>query len=1151
MSQQQTERRFSQKVDVNRAAVPPHLKRLAAVSRSANVDEPQPAPTSLERTLAEQEQFNCRAADERARAANVTLDEVRQLHRHQNALFRPTARIGHERRSSDATMADDGGNNIGATSVYHLATALEDGNLPVSEVLCALDKQERVRAEVDRRIVEAKAAGFGGNRALERARALRTGTLVPRKSSIGGGGGSALLVGNNNPGMSGGRSSGASYEVGVNESNNFLRRMTGVEFEGEKCQRMARKERALLAPQPMAEPPPGYLPGGGHFLSERERLDYTFDNPHLAGQYVKPQKPINPNQWTDRPVSYRPPIRYNLADEIPFEEPHNRGVFVQPEPVGSRVSSDESVPYRNMPGDSFGAVEELQVRAPRDESRLEKYRRPVGPLEPPLPFAAAYDDNPVAHDDRLPSYATVKPKLEREHLAQGSTDSIARGISLVDESAQFDPAALAPLGVRTGDAEREQRARQAAGASSDAAAQQFQAARLMGDNETFTAGTMVHDVSGAKAATKGSQRTATATEAHVQSSDFHSRLAIGGDPSMFEDNAVGTALAERQSAPRDASVYLREKLRERQSLAGKAGDNAAALDGALLVDVGHASVAAPPSQEATQRATTLEKLALLRARMAARRANAYDDNLLFDDTNCSRTAIDALTASSVSERKRVDRDRAQTQRNFERVRDAMQRVRLTMTDGDDGTQDYGAAADRVVQQVLATAANQQTLSNKTRQLEQKMMANGNGSGAAVLLDESRFIDVRSNGAAGATATQAHREQGAEGARLRKQQTATLQNARLALDRAPTVSDDQAFADSAERVAGSLLSVRAVDTADSVVAQRARASERATVAQARYQLQRQSAFDDVEPQATGRVQEAVATRLRDERKEAQRERDALQTRTTSLVDISLYGDNCATRAASDGMAVRNADAERRGAIRGADSMQAAAAKVQAQNFGSALDLQRAPLTTTQQDIRAIDTKRQALIDKQIMAEHNTRLTALDETNTASHYQEDMIAGGRGGEVAERARAKGADRERVMLAADAERRQALRPSDTEMFEHHTIDSGVGSEPRGGQAAFDRRADRREVLVQDVPRVAYDAVDDYLTVDHVLQRLEATRCDKPSAVLYAQRQAAHEQEIARLERGPPSHLLPAYMLPGGKKQVTPRGSPTASPRASPVPH
>src|SRR6056297_1926732 len=260
-----------QKVTVDSSQIPSHLRQLATQRDSLNVEDPQTRLLSqnLQQTRKAQQRFNQRDSQERQQAGAVPLQDVRNLHRRQNSLFRPQSRVGNERQIPDNSAA----NKI-------LSTQMD--NLPFSDVVCALEKEERVRAQVDRRIAEAKANGYKGNATLERARALRTGTLVPRKDA-GNGAASKSLLGNNVVGMSGGRSSTASYEVSHNEANAFLRRTTGVDFEGDKCQRMARKERGLLAPQPIPEPPSGYLPGGGRFLSDRERLELRWDNPHLSG----------------------------------------------------------------------------------------------------------------------------------------------------------------------------------------------------------------------------------------------------------------------------------------------------------------------------------------------------------------------------------------------------------------------------------------------------------------------------------------------------------------------------------------------------------------------------------------------------------------------------------------------------------------------------------------------------------------------------------------------------------------------------------------------------------------------------------------------------------------------------------------------------
>ena len=1003
-----------------------------------------------------------------------------------------------------------------------------------------MEKQEYARSEADRRVAEAKAAGFKGNPTLERARAMRTGTMIPRKTNLGNGNGtgSALLVGNNQPIMSGFRKASASFDVSSNERNNFLRLATGVEFEGEKCQRMARKERGRIAPQPMPEPPPGFLPGGGRFLSEKERLDYAYDNPDRAGNFAKPMKPINPHQWTDRPVSYRPPIRHYLEDEIPVNDPTTAGIFMQPEPIGQSIASDDTLPYKGMPGDSFASVEAQQIRAPRDESRMAKFKKDIGPAQPRFPYTASYDDNPIEASERMPVYAIVKPKIERENLDRTTVDTITRGIQMVDEAALYDPTVATPIGVQTGQLERQRKAQLAEQTSMDAAAQQFQAARLIGEEtqSAATIATMQKDLTGEKAIAKGQQREEAASRAVAENAALNSKLSIGGDPDMFHDGAQASAAQRAMQAPEDANSYLRARMREVKSQAGMLGDRANVIDD-RFIDGTRANVGTTEqSLEQKQKTSMREKLSLLRAKMAAERANAFEDESMIADNATSRVAADGLMNFSAGGMKRVERDRAQAQRNFERVNDAMQRVRLSMCDGDDPSTDLNGMADRVAQQ-MQVQSQSQLLAAKTRQLEQRMMDNANDK--RTILNES-MVDVGNNSAS----TMAHREQGTEGARVRAKEIATLQNARQNAERASMLDDNgEQFGDSADRTARSM-TLSTLNMSDAAVAQRNQKKENETLAQARFQASRASAFDDVQPQGAERAAASLTTLLQDKAKIAQKESAAQSGPMKSQLDVSIAGDNAMTRMVSDSMAApQSVEKMQRGQVKAMNSMQAAAASMQGQNFGSGLDLQNFSMNTAA-NVKEIDTKRQILRDQARMNSIDSRWTALDETHSASGYQEGLISGNTGGERAEWARQRGVERERNMLATDSALRQTLRPTDTGMFEHFTIDSAVGTEPRGGQAAFDARNARREEMAQDVRPPTYDAVSDYLTVEHVLQRLDATRCEKPSAVLAAQRQDAYQRDMAVKERGVPTHLLPKEMFKGHRKPVTPRGSPRASP-------
>jgi hypothetical protein len=371
-----------------------------------------------------------------------------------------------------------------------------------------------------------------------------------------------------------------------------------------------------------------------------------------------------------------------------------------------------------------------------------------------------------------------------------------------------------------------------------------------------------------------------------------------------------------------------------------------------------------------------------------------------------------------------------------------------------------------------------------------------------------------------------------------------------------VSEDDKFGDAADSAARRM-KTRTVDMADSVDAQRVHSHERATLEQARFQLGRQSAFDGVvDPQLVGEAQQRLGTTAEKQEKmqrDAQRQSNAQSRPMTSALDTALVGDNARTRTGADSMATSTQSDRQQHttAAREAASMRGAADMMQSRNFGSALDLQSHKMAV-QADVRELAMQRQGQADSRVLADtaSQMRFTALEDHHGANMYQEGLISGNQGGEGAERARIKGVDRERNMLATDTARRQALRMTDTEMFEHHTVDTGIGSEPRGGRAAHEQRMGRQEEFATTTPRVNYDAIDDYLVTDHVLQRLDPTRCDKPSVALHEQKRVARAKEIQRLESPLPTHLLPAYMLPGGKKIVTPRGSPASSPRASPVP-
>ena len=138
---------------------------------------PANAQTSI--TARQQAQFNARniIADESGTFSPSMAESARNLYQQQNSLFRPTARPGNVLSHLESGSADF----AAAAPTANQMLALVDASAPYSHVMCAIQKEAHVRNQVQQRLDEANAKGFAGNPALERARALRTGNIVPRK----------------------------------------------------------------------------------------------------------------------------------------------------------------------------------------------------------------------------------------------------------------------------------------------------------------------------------------------------------------------------------------------------------------------------------------------------------------------------------------------------------------------------------------------------------------------------------------------------------------------------------------------------------------------------------------------------------------------------------------------------------------------------------------------------------------------------------------------------------------------------------------------------------------------------------------------------------------------------------------------------------
>ena len=508
----------------------------------------------------------------------------------------------------------------------------------------------------------------------------------------------------------------------------------------------------------------------------------------------------------------------------------------------------------------------------------------------------------------------------------------------------------------------------------EAARQQFQSARLIGDNTQSAAvnATLQKDVTGEKAAAKGLQREDASTKAHAESSNLNSKLSIGGDPEMFHDGAQASAAQRAMQTLSDPNSYLRARMLEMKSQAGMVGDTSNVMEDRFL-DASRTEIGTTDRSK-DERSSMRERLSLLRSRLTAQRANAFDDEQMFADTAATRLAAEALNSYSAGGMKLVEKDRAQAQRNFERVNEAMQRVRFSMTDGDDPLTDYNGVADRVAQQ-MQLQAKSDMLSAKTRQLEQRMMDNANNK--TIELNEAFFDSHRP-----LASTTVHRDGGTEGARVLAKEVATMQNARQNTQRASLLDDNgEQFGAAADRIAQNMM-LSTLNMTDAAVAQKTQQNENKTLQQARFQAGRASAFDDLDPQSVGRVSQMMTTSLQDKALIAQREAAAQSGPMRSQLDASVIGDNAASRIAADGLqAPQSTERIQRGQVRALNSMRAAADGMQAQNFGSGLDLQNFSMNTSA-NVREMDTNKQGLADARIMNKIDNRWTALDETQNPS-------------------------------------------------------------------------------------------------------------------------------------------------------------------------
>lgn len=204
------------------------------------------------------------------------------------------------------------------------------------------------------------------------------------------------------------------YPVNGREANNFLRRMTGNDPH-------RRAKAAVLAPTRLPDPPVGIVPGGGSFMSDRERDALASVNADTLGNFVFPGTRPDIHQWQEQPVSYKKPSAPLTEMPIPSSR---AGWWKQPEDVGSRAQYEEAIPVnfnnKTVGGDHHGIHVEYMDKGPLHNQPLKEAIFE----EKPVPLRAD-EELKIPKEIDIPSYTIIRTqnkKLQRpETLDYGAS----------------------------------------------------------------------------------------------------------------------------------------------------------------------------------------------------------------------------------------------------------------------------------------------------------------------------------------------------------------------------------------------------------------------------------------------------------------------------------------------------------------------------------------------------------------------------------------------------------------------------------------------------------------------------------------------------------------------------------------------------------
>lgn len=221
-----------------------------------------------------------------------------------------------------------------------------------------------------------------------------------------------------------------SYPHSGREADNYLRRMTGHDPH--------RKARApVLNPTLMPDLPEGHVPGGGRFLTERERDMNAALNPNTIGDGMLPFIRPDIHQWQEKPVSYKKPTVQVREPIIPDSR---AGWWKEPNDIGGRRMYDNALPVTIGSGDGCGIPvpgdrHDVGVQhMPREAKHRAVLKRDVTTERPA----------PLRPDEELPIPKGMEPKtytaIKTDHKKLKQPETLAYGAAYAaSDEANYDP----------------------------------------------------------------------------------------------------------------------------------------------------------------------------------------------------------------------------------------------------------------------------------------------------------------------------------------------------------------------------------------------------------------------------------------------------------------------------------------------------------------------------------------------------------------------------------------------------------------------------------------------------------------------------------------------------------------------------------------